>query len=172
MFDYFKSFLFGQCGSAPQQLNKDNPRMNISSHLLQRYLSFMSEEISYFHECVKNTNDYITKSKHRPEFKEIAEGIYEDREKLQQDINKLSSIQTEVKRALLNSCPVRVSVAQAMEKQVTIHLKTEAIWKFVVKNSKDAFEDKQHYLDCLNKVKNKEARLVQLQQAIRKAKMG
>lgn len=169
MFDYFKSFFFGPATVFPSTYPVKS-HMNISPHLLQRYLSFMSEEISYFHECMKNTNDYINKSKHRPEFKELAEGIYEDREKLQQDINKLSNIQAQVKRALTKERPIPPSLAQAMEKQITIHLKTEAIWKFVVKNSKDAFEDKQHYLDCLNKVKNKEARLVQLQQAIRKAK--
>ena len=100
----------------------------------------MSEEISYFHECVKNTNDYINKSKHRPEFKELLKGFMKIGRSLQQDINKLSSIQTEVKRALLNSCPVRVSVAQAMEKQVTIHLKTEAIFKKVIKSCKNVFE--------------------------------
>lgn len=169
MFDYFESWLFGQAITVPYP-SITQTRMNISPHLLQRYLSFMSEEISYFHECMKNTNDYINKSKHRPEFKELAEGIYEDREKLQQDINKLSNIQAQVKRALTNERAIPSSLAQAMEKQITIHLKTEAIWKFVIKNSKDAFEDKKHYLDCLNKVKNKEARLVQLQQAIRKAK--
>lgn len=170
MFNYFKSFFFGQSASVPQQLNKDNPSMNISPRLLQRYISFMRDEIdvmSVMHSLMGVAIDQAKGLNNNPS---VVEFFYEKKKGYKNKENRIAFIQGHVKRALAHSTAISPSLAQAMEKQVTMLLHNACANKLSVKADKHLFETKADYLKHLNAAKNIEARLVELQQAIRKAK--
>lgn len=138
--------------------------------LMQRYLSFMAEEIEMLLDTQGFVNYRIGMLKKKDHFKHVLPGLYDQRESLSKKIVKVSSIQKEVKASTKHSFYLNRSTMQAMEKQVTKLLAQIATVKRIIKMERNEYEVKADYLKGLNAAKNKEARLVELQQAIRKAK--
>ena len=138
--------------------------------LMQRYLSFMAEEIEMLLDTQGFVNYRIGMLKKKDHFKHVLPGLYNQRESLSKKIVKVSAIQKGVKDSAKASAPLNRSTMQAMEKQVTKLLAQIATVKRLIKMEHLEYEVKADYFKDFNSAKNKEARLVELQQAIRKAK--
>lgn len=138
--------------------------------LMQRYLSFMAEEIEMLLDTQGFVNYRIVTLKKKDHFKHVLPGLYNQRESLSKKIVKASSIQKQVKASTKQSFYLNRSTMQAMEKQVTKLLAQIATVKRLIKMEREEYALKADYWKDFNSAKNKEARLVELQQAIRKSK--
>lgn len=138
--------------------------------LMQRYLSFMAEEIEMLLDTQGFVNYRIGMLKKKDHFKHVLPGLYNQRESLSKKIVKASSIQKQVKASTKATAPLNRPTMQAMEKQVTKLLAQIATVKRLIKMERAEYEVKTDYWKDFNSAKNKEARLVELQQAIREAK--
>lgn len=135
--------------------------------MMQRYLDFMACEITiqcwyyrvYCRMLRGSGRDY-------PAIKKEA---IKQRDKTKYRENNMSYIQTQVKRAIAGTGEITQAVAQGMEKQIAILIKDIVQERQWLKDNKFALI-KKDYITVRDQYKSRLARLVELQQAIRKEK--
>lgn len=137
--------------------------------MMQRYLDFMACEINvqcwYYKMCSRLLNaarSNINSSVNKKE-------AIKRRDKTKYRENNMSYIQTQVKRAIAGTGEITQAVAQGMEKQVAILIKDVIEERQWLKDNKFDLI-KKDYITVRNQYKSRLARLVELQQAIRKEK--
>jgi hypothetical protein len=136
--------------------------------MMQRYLDFMSVEISNTSDSYSTIGRYILKNKNRHVPEELT-SFRKWRDKLKYRENNMSYIQTQVKRAIAGTGEITQAVAQGMEKQIAILIKVVVEDRDWLKNNKFSYR-KIDYIAVRNQYKSRLSRLVELQQAIRKEK--
>lgn len=136
--------------------------------MMQRYLDFMSVEISYTADRYTFIFGYLIRNK-KLLSEEHQKRVVKEREKCKHRENNMSYIQTQVKRAIAGTGEITQAVAQGMEKQIAILIKDVVKDRQWLKDNKFSYI-KEDYIYIREQYKYRLSRLVELQQSIRKEK--
>lgn len=140
----------------------------LTKSLMQRFMSHMSEQLSFIQDARVDTEAEISYCKNFYDYDMAT--LYKWREKEAEHYKKASDIQMAVKRSYAYNFSIPHNYLQKMEKVVTDWIKAAEWQKYYahqdyLDNRYDAF-----YRNKTKQAKQRLARLVELQQAIRKQK--
>lgn len=141
----------------------------LTKSLMQRFMSHMSEQLSFIQDAREDAEAEIRYCKANFNYYDITT-LYKLREKEAEYYKKASHIQTVVKRFYVYNFSIPHNYLQKMEKVVTDWLKAVEWQKYYthqnyLDNRYDTF-----YRNKTKQAKQRLAKLVELQQAIRKQK--
>lgn len=141
----------------------------LTKSLMQRFMSHMSEQLSFIQDARVDTEAEISYCKANFKYYDMAT-LYKWREKEAEHYKKASDIQTVVKRVYACNFCIPDNYLQKMEKAVTAWINAAEWQKYYahqdyLDNRYDTF-----YRNKTKQAKQRLAKLVELQQAIRKQK--
>ena len=158
----------------PKKFNrKENTMKYMTNQMLQRFMSNMSTMLSATHANRAAIEGEIKFCKESELFKDGLPAWYSAREEDRKLWLKMEYIQWTVKSYHRNSIPLLKTILQRMEKVVTEWINDAHFW---IEHNKEQFKDSRggengkYWYNQMQSSKKKLAKLVELQQAIRKQK--
>ena len=152
---------------------KENTMKYMTNKMLQRFMSNMSTTLMVLHQSRQDVEAQIEYCKFGDGSKDELPAWYSAREEDRKLWLKMEYIQWTVKSYHRNSIPLWKAILQRMEKVVTEWINDAHFW---IEHNKDQFKDNRggvngkYWYNQVQSSKKKLAKLVELQQAIRKQK--
>lgn len=139
----------------------------LTKSLMQRFMSYMSEQLCFIQETRYDIEEEITYYKGKAVYPECQMYLYSQREYEANKYKKASKIQTIVKRVYACNFCIPDNYLQKMEKVVTAWI-NDAEWQKYYAHQDNRYDT--FYRNKTKQAKQRLAKLVELQQAIRKQK--